>query len=102
MIRRPPRSTLFPYTTLFRSLSTPRAHKGDKRGKRGPLSQQIPKPKSATAPPKPYFHIIAAPDSSAPTRQGITRTSPRSQQHTTALHSHSNLACRLSLASEHT
>src|SRR5438876_5176451 len=25
MIRRPPRSTLFPYTTLFRSLSSPRA-----------------------------------------------------------------------------
>src|SRR3712207_7171579 len=24
MIRRPPRSTLFPYTTLFRSISTPR------------------------------------------------------------------------------
>src|SRR3712207_8837327 len=29
MIRRPPRSTLFPYTTLFRSPSTPRlSHKG--------------------------------------------------------------------------
>src|SRR6267142_1671459 len=26
MIRRPPRSTLFPYTTLFRSVSGPRAH----------------------------------------------------------------------------
>src|SRR5688572_31246276 len=26
MIRRPPRSTLFPYTTLFRSKSTPRSH----------------------------------------------------------------------------
>src|SRR2546422_5017106 len=26
MIRRPPRSTLFPYTTLFRSLAEPRAH----------------------------------------------------------------------------
>src|SRR2546429_5473785 len=28
MIRRPPRSTLFPYTTLFRSLAVPRAHFG--------------------------------------------------------------------------
>src|SRR3712207_8688251 len=26
MIRRPPRSTLFPYTTLFRSLACPRCH----------------------------------------------------------------------------
>src|SRR2546422_9740743 len=30
MIRRPPRSTLFPYTTLFRSLA------GDAQGQRGP------------------------------------------------------------------
>src|SRR5258707_2053929 len=30
MIRRPPRSTLFPYTTLFRSRGTPRhSHRGD-------------------------------------------------------------------------
>src|SRR2546421_3954377 len=38
MIRRPPRSTLFPYTTLFRSeraRRTPPAHRG-KSGQRGP------------------------------------------------------------------
>src|SRR2546422_1362911 len=29
MIRRPPRSTLFPYTTLFRSLRQPASHRGD-------------------------------------------------------------------------
>src|SRR2546422_9354565 len=34
MIRRPPRSTLFPYTTLFRSSSVPAAH-GRRRGCRG-------------------------------------------------------------------
>src|SRR6478735_5416766 len=32
MIRRPPRSTLFPYTTLFRSLGIPRAEPSDLRG----------------------------------------------------------------------
>src|SRR5256885_4424295 len=32
MIRRPPRSTLFPYTTLFRSLGARRAAGGDARG----------------------------------------------------------------------
>src|SRR3712207_7921997 len=31
MIRRPPRSTLFPYTTLFRSAHPPRALTGDRR-----------------------------------------------------------------------
>ena len=31
MIRRPPRSTLFPYTTLFRSSAHPRLHKHDSR-----------------------------------------------------------------------
>src|SRR3712207_6858451 len=29
MIRRPPRSTLFPYTTLFRSAAAPAAHRGN-------------------------------------------------------------------------
>src|SRR2546429_3803553 len=32
MIRRPPRSTLFPYTTLFRSLSRDRRRRGGRRG----------------------------------------------------------------------
>src|SRR2546425_9663419 len=32
MIRRPPRSTLFPYTTLFRSRSPPRPERGVRRG----------------------------------------------------------------------
>src|SRR3989441_12037092 len=35
MIRRPPRSTLFPYTTLFRSRGPPRAGKGDGGGRAG-------------------------------------------------------------------
>src|SRR2546430_7123589 len=35
MIRRPPRSTLFPYTTLFRSLSLRRHHRPPGRGPRG-------------------------------------------------------------------
>src|SRR3712207_7168977 len=34
MIRRPPRSTLFPYTTLFRSLLGPHAHRGSGRSER--------------------------------------------------------------------
>src|SRR2546426_3576991 len=44
MIRRPPRSTLFPYTTLFRSLparaSFGRRHRGDRAGPAGKSSPQ--------------------------------------------------------------
>src|SRR5215218_11138179 len=42
MIRRPPRSTLFPYTTLFRSRSTPRSAR-----RRGPATPAtVPGPRS--------------------------------------------------------
>src|SRR5256886_16013533 len=39
MIRRPPRSTLFPYTTLSRSLGTSRAQPERSAGKPGPRQQ---------------------------------------------------------------
>src|SRR5438067_10147948 len=39
MIRRPPRSTLFPYTTLFRSLVDPHTHITINPGTRGLLGQ---------------------------------------------------------------
>src|SRR5947207_3964121 len=35
MIRRPPRSTLFPYTTLFRSCAAPDGDRGGRRGRAG-------------------------------------------------------------------
>src|SRR3989449_104638 len=40
MIRRPPRSTLFPYTTLFRS-AVERAREGDDLGLPGPLAREL-------------------------------------------------------------
>src|SRR2546427_5491504 len=68
MIRRPPRSTLFPYTTLFRS----------RRGsRRGPATR---------SPRRPCRRA-----SSAPRRPG------RSEEHTSELQSQSNLVCRLLL-----
>src|SRR2546426_8564112 len=45
MIRRPPRSTLFPYTTLFRSLRSPMSVEPV----RWPASRQAPAPKSVSA-----------------------------------------------------
>src|SRR5258708_23711092 len=68
MIRRPPRSTLFPYTTLFRS------------GRRSP--------RTAT---------IAAPARSELRRSAPTMPPPRSEEHTSELQSPDHLVCRLLL-----
>src|SRR5260221_4665511 len=83
MIRRPPRSTLFPYTTLFRSHPR-RPHRPlQRRLQRLPLQRpQHPLPlRSPPATP------VARPTTTA-----------RSEEHTSELQSHSELVCRLLLA----
>src|SRR5260221_5132532 len=73
MIRRPPRSTLFPYTTLFRS------HQGSARGR----GLRLPAPRPV-----------------GPRRRGRERPGDheyRSEEHTSELQSHSDLVCRLLL-----
>src|SRR2546427_7898359 len=70
MIRRPPRSTLFPYTTLFRSTKSPSAA----------TKARLP------------------PAASAGRSSGkVTRRKVRSEEHTSELQSQSNLVCRLLL-----
>src|SRR2546430_6641870 len=69
MIRRPPRSTLFPYTTLFRSRIC-------RRG-----SRSTPRPGSSAGRSPP----------------GAAIPSRRSEEHTSELQSQSNLVCRLLL-----
>src|SRR2546427_7160029 len=85
MIRRPPRSTLFPYTTLFRSgPGDPRARTG------GPA-----RPGRAGVPERP-----AAPgrgEERATARATTRRGRVRSEEHTSELQSQSNLVCRLLL-----
>src|SRR5437660_3903508 len=50
MIRRPPRSTLFPYTTLFRSRSAGRHSPGDRAGRRaGAGAHPLPDVRAAAA-----------------------------------------------------
>src|SRR2546427_8347240 len=74
MIRRPPRSTLFPYTTLFRSRAQPpRAERHDQHAR---LRQ-------------PRDHAIR--------RVRLTDEIERSEEHTSELQSQSNLVCRLLL-----
>src|SRR5256885_3913114 len=85
MIRRPPRSTLFPYTTLFRSHSrSPRCSGAPRRPRQCP-----PAPPCAPA----------APCRPAP----APRASPcRSEEHTSELQSPCNLVCRLLLEKKKT
>src|SRR2546430_9096329 len=75
MIRRPPRSTLFPYTTLFRSLAP--ALRGN-------------------AAWSPGRAAVAVCSSAARERPSQARTA-RSEEHTSELQSQSNLVCRLLL-----
>src|SRR2546427_4043108 len=77
MIRRPPRSTLFPYTTLFRSLSRRTAMLVSEANKSGDIQESM--------------------ESIAKHIQEI-----RSEEHTSELQSQSNLVCRLLLEKKNT
>src|SRR5260221_10612837 len=83
MIRRPPRSTLFPYTTLFRSRAAPTRDLRERREDH--LRRQ-----AAGKHLFPRVHEIA--DLRAP-----RKTVARSEEHTSELQSHSDLVCRLLL-----
>src|SRR3989449_7271733 len=84
MIRRPPRSTLFPYTTLFRSAAERGGDPGGRRGRgRAPLTRR----------PMCRRPIGAVPRSAAAARPGHGR----SEEHTSELQSRLHLVCRLLL-----
>src|SRR2546430_8957684 len=89
MIRRPPRSTLFPYTTLFRSRPTRRASSGCERAIRSGSRHPKP-PEGPTAEKYPARLVLVR----ACTHCG---TPNRSEEHTSELQSQSNLVCRLLL-----
>src|SRR3712207_8983960 len=90
MIRRPPRSTLFPYTTLFRSRDDVRA------GRRGLRLLRL-----RHAPPVQRRHRAGRDARRGPrprrrARRG-TRLDARSEEHTSELQSRQYLVCRLLL-----
>src|SRR2546430_11378519 len=84
MIRRPPRSTLFPYTTLFRSPFPERGRAA--RGRRA-------------VPHEPQGDAVGAAAPHGGTADGgpADRAHERSEEHTSELQSQSNLVCRLLL-----
>src|SRR2546429_990559 len=82
MIRRPPRSTLFPYTTLFRSLSIGKSiGRKSRRACWSPLCSFISR----------WFFP------GGPSRGCARRESLRSEEHTSELQSRLHLVCRLLL-----
>src|SRR2546430_6011376 len=98
MIRRPPRSTLFPYTTLFRSKDRPitflvaidptdRLKDVDILVYREPYGGEV-----AYEPWRRQFRGKGAGDSLR-----VGREIPRSEEHTSELQSQSNIVCRLLL-----
>src|SRR3712207_8110622 len=91
MIRRPPRSTLFPYTTLFRS-RVPRS--------RPPTGESTPAPATATGRVgEERYAVMPAPASASasPPRSRRPGATPRSEEHTSELQSRQYLVCRLLL-----
>src|SRR2546425_7698755 len=78
MIRRPPRSTLFPYTTLFRSV--PESRQEDQEGDEGECQRDDPRAQQAGA------------------QRALDRSRERrSEEHTSELQSLAYLVCRLLL-----
>src|SRR3712207_7093435 len=87
MIRRPPRSTLFPYTTLFRSAAPlALARKGEITAR-----AQASQPWARCA-PDPMAAVPAA-----PAWRSTVRALERSEEHTSELQSRQYLVCRLLL-----
>src|SRR5688572_31755595 len=89
MIRRPPRSTLFPYTTLFRSLLPVAGNGAGRRPAADPESHQVPADHD-----RGLLHGLG--DAAIDHRDGF-RDPLRSEEHTSELQSQSNLVCRLLL-----
>src|SRR5690349_24009474 len=88
MVRPPPKSTLFPYTTLFRSLVVAAAFAVPRVLAPAPASPAVVSAPSAPASGAP------APDESRALREPIR---PRSEEHTSELQSRRDLVCRLLL-----
>src|SRR3712207_7304725 len=87
MIRRPPRSTLFPYTTLFRSGVGPERHEPDREQGQGIKVHAAP----------PRRGSLRDPRAGCTTAPAATGAPPRSEEHTSELQSRQYLVCRLLL-----
>src|SRR3712207_6887484 len=100
MIRRPPRSTLFPYTTLFRSQPVPRQAR-DAPGRRGEASEErFGRPRAPSR--KPPDRATAEALGGRVARRRRSHAYSRSEEHTSELQSRQYLVCRLLLEKKKT
>src|SRR5260370_5432066 len=94
MIRRPPRSTLFPYTTLFRSLR----HAGSRRVGRAGTGCRFVRADAGRSGTCVHGHVYGARrDEFGGASAAAAVWHRRSEEHTSELQSHLNLPCRLLL-----
>src|SRR2546425_13131988 len=102
MIRRPPRSTLFPYTTLFRSRAAKPAMPSDaiarvsmippaERGRFGSLTGALGQLDAFA----PFRETLGAVDAERLAKRGERIELARSEEHTSELQSLAYLVCRL-------
>src|SRR2546430_15735422 len=102
MIRRPPRSTLFPYTTLFRSLPTRQmpsgaGHDAQDMARLGPVGMIfIPSIGGISHSPKEFSRPKDIENGANVLLGALMKVDRvRSEEHTSELQSQSNLVCRL-------
>src|SRR5690349_22157026 len=92
MIRRPPRSTLFPYTTLFRSIARD-LEQAEEILRNSGLDWTIVRPPRLTNGSNGRYRIAE----NALPEKGFSASFRRSEEHTSELQSRRDLVCRLLL-----
>src|SRR3712207_8474157 len=94
MIRRPPRSTLFPYTTLFRSLAAAALDRGHEAGERARVDDEPGGAAFVEAAEIDELHLEPRPGGGG---KHLPLQAARSEEHTSELQSRQYLVCRLLL-----
>src|SRR3712207_8393084 len=95
MIRRPPRSTLFPYTTLFRSIRLP-VHMSDSVGQVKRASERLAQSLGRQPTVEEIANTLEHPADRI--AKVLEAARMRSEEHTSELQSRQYLVCRLLLA----
>src|SRR3712207_7016231 len=98
MIRRPPRSTLFPYTTLFRSLAERTAAAEAAESRLQAAFEQAPAMVAVTEGPEHRYVLANRRAVQVAGRGRLVGRTYRSEEHTCELQSRQYLVCRLLLA----
>src|SRR5256885_11971343 len=100
MIRRPPRSPLFPYTTLFRSIRTSRSFESPPRAQKSAANSSALESWLGGVDYRISPHVLRKPPVTrlmTSRNQACAGWLSRSEEHTSELQSPCNLVCRLLL-----